>query len=164
MTTKRSISSYTRHIAAPPEKVFPLLCPVREYEWLEPWRGELLYSDSGVAETDCVFAAAPFDAVGREIWTCSRYEPPGRIDYVRMSPHTVIRLELRLEPAGKGTRLTTMLVITSLDDLGDQFVAGCDGETCEAHFKACWIMLDHYLRNGAMLPAAHAAALANGGC
>lgn len=159
---RRSISTYSRFIAAPQEKVFPLLCPTREYEWIEMWKGELVYSDSGVAECDCVFVAAPFDAIGPETWTCSRYEPSARIDYVRMSPHTVIRLELKLEPAGSGTRLSAALVMTALDRVGGDFVAGCNSGTCAAHFKPCFLMLDHFVRTGTMLPHAEALAQAVG--
>ena len=45
-------------VDAPPEVVFPLLCPVREYEWLEDWTCEMVFSESGVAEEDCVSAAS----------------------------------------------------------------------------------------------------------
>jgi len=154
---KRSISSYARHIAASPERAFPLLCPIREYEWIERWRCDLVYSDSGVAEPDCVFVAAPIDEIGPETWVCSRYEPPARIDYVRVSPHLVIRTELRLAPAGAGAQLTVTLVITSLDEAGDAFVGRCDSGTCEERFKAALIMLDHFVRTGALLPAREAA-------
>ena len=157
---KRSISRYSHFISAKAEAVFPLLCPVREYEWIEWWRGELVYADSGAAELDCVFTSAPFDAIGPEIWTCSRYEPPSRIDYVRMSQHTVIRLELALSPAGAGTRATAMFVATAVDATGDTLLAGFDTATCERHFKPCFLMLDHYLRTGTMLPGAEALSLA----
>ena len=160
---RRSISTYSRHISASPEKTFPLLCPVREYEWIESWKGKLVHSNSGVAESDCVFTNTSFEAIGPETWTCSRYEPPHRIDYVRMSAHTVIRLELDLAPAGTGTRLTAALVITALDRTGDEFLAGCNSGTCEAQFKPCFLMLDHFLKTGAMLPAKEALALAAGG-
>jgi hypothetical protein len=100
---------------------------------------------------------------GRETWTCSRYEPPRRIDYVRMSAHTVIRLQLDLAAAGAGTRLTAALVITALDRIGDDFVAGCNSWTCEAQFTPCFLMLDHFLRTGAMLPGKEALALAADG-
>lgn len=33
---ERIVKSYTMHLCAPPADVFPLLCPVREYEWIEP--------------------------------------------------------------------------------------------------------------------------------
>jgi hypothetical protein len=157
---KRSISSFTRAIAAPPETVFPLLCPTREYEWIEPWQCDLVYSDSGVAETDCVFITGPFQELGPETWTCSRFEPPARIDYVRMSAHTVIRLELKLERQGTGSRITATFVMTALDDIGDAFVGRCHAGTCEEHFKACFIMLDAFVRTGKMLPAKEAQALA----
>lgn len=157
---KRSISRYSHFIAATAEAVFPMLCPVREYEWLEWWRGKLAYADSGVAELDCVFTSAPFSAIGTEVWTCSRYEPPHRIDYVRMSPHTVIRLELTLSPAGAGTKVTALMVATGVDATGDALLAEFGTATCERHFRPGFIMLDHYLRTGAMLPDAEAQALA----
>ncbi|HXP95574.1 MAG TPA: hypothetical protein VN809_02605 [Telmatospirillum sp.] len=157
---KRSISHYSHYIAASPEKTFPLLCPVREYEWIEGWSGKLIYSDSGVVELDCVFIAAPFERIGPETWTCSHYEPPHRVDYVRISPHTVIRLGLTLVPAGTGTRATAMFVMTAVDQTGDALLADADITTCERHFRPCFLMLDHYLRTGAMLPRTEALALA----
>ena len=42
-------------IEAPPERVFPLLCPVREHEWIPAWKAEMVHSKSGFAELDCVF-------------------------------------------------------------------------------------------------------------
>jgi hypothetical protein len=36
-------------VAAPPDRVFPLLCPVRERDWLEGWEADMVYSASGVA-------------------------------------------------------------------------------------------------------------------
>lgn len=156
MEQKRSISSYTHFIAAPPDKVFPLLCPVREYEWIDVWQGKLLYSDSGVAETDCVFVAAPFEELGPEVWTCTRYEPDSRIDYNRVSPHSVIRLQLELQPAGTGTRITATMVFTAIDLVGIAFVSKCDAGTCTQHFKPCFLMLDHFLREGMMLPVVEA--------
>lgn len=34
---KRVRHSYTQSLIAPPGKVFPLLCPVREKEWVSDW-------------------------------------------------------------------------------------------------------------------------------
>ena len=42
-------------VPATPDRVFPLLCPVREYEWIPGWECDVLHSVSGVAEEDCVF-------------------------------------------------------------------------------------------------------------
>ncbi|HUO99130.1 MAG TPA: SRPBCC domain-containing protein [Rhizomicrobium sp.] len=157
---KRNISSYTRFLAAPPVKVFPQLCPTREYDWIEVWRCNLVHSDSGIAEGDCVFMTEGDGTSGPETWTCSRYEPPSRIDYVRMSAHRVVRLELRLEPAGAGTRLTVTHVMSALDDAGDAMVGACHAGTSEEHFKPLLIMLEHYLKTGKMLPRDKAMAAA----
>ena len=40
---------------AEPEKVFPLLCPVREKDWLDGWNYKMIYSKSGLIEKNCVF-------------------------------------------------------------------------------------------------------------
>src|SRR6266481_7636473 len=51
----RATHTYRQTLRAPPAKVFPLLCPVREAEWAEGWLPELVISSSGIAEGDCVF-------------------------------------------------------------------------------------------------------------
>jgi hypothetical protein len=43
-------------INAPPDAVFPLICPVREAEWLDGWRYTMLFSVSGVVEQGAVFS------------------------------------------------------------------------------------------------------------
>jgi len=69
-------------VAGPPRDVFPLLCPVREHDWIPHWSGELIYSDSGVAELGCVFRTTA--SAGEETWTVSRYQPPVAIGFVRV--------------------------------------------------------------------------------
>ena len=69
----RATRSCTQRLVAGPEDVFPLLCPVREADWIEGWDPPLVVSSSGVAEVDCVFttSAKPTDAV----WYITRHEP-----------------------------------------------------------------------------------------
>ena len=89
-------------VPAPAAEVFPLLCPVREYEWIPDWRCRMVYSKSGVAERDAVFTTVekPF---GRVLWTCAVFEPPRRIEYLlTRGTMASIRLELELaEEAGR---------------------------------------------------------------
>jgi hypothetical protein len=78
MTTfrgNRVVHEFTQTNPAAPEKVFPLLCPVREGDWLLGWKYRLIYSDSGVAELGCVFttpnppgSAAPDRASAKTTW------------------------------------------------------------------------------------------------
>lgn len=138
-----------RH-TAPVEAVFPLLCPVLEYDWIPHWRCEMIHSECGVAETDCVFTTQ-FPDTGPQTWTCSRYEPPLRIDYVIMGPHHVTRLGIRLEELAQGSRSIWTRTYTGLDEQGNAVV---DAVT-EAHYAAQATLLErllnHYLQTGSML-------------
>ena len=51
----RVTHTYTQRLVAPPAAVFPLLCPVREADWIDGWNPLLVLSHSGLAEPDCVF-------------------------------------------------------------------------------------------------------------
>jgi hypothetical protein len=55
MNAARIVRSFRMQLAAAPDKVFPLLCPTREYDWIEAWKCRMIHSDSGYAEPDCIF-------------------------------------------------------------------------------------------------------------
>lgn len=82
--------SYVQLLHARPDRVFPLLCPAREYEWIEPWQCDLVYSSSGVAEPHCVFTTRFPDDSSDEVWVISRYEPNRLIEFVRVNADRVI--------------------------------------------------------------------------
>jgi len=85
-TAKRIIRNYCQAISAAPGVVFPLLCPVREAEWLDGWKYEMIYSDSGLAEEGCVFST-PGDDEGDTVWVISRYDRENYlIDFTRFTP------------------------------------------------------------------------------
>lgn len=54
---------------ARPEAVFPLLCPVREYDWFPEWRCLMVYSESGIAERDAMFLTRSPDGATEVEWT-----------------------------------------------------------------------------------------------
>jgi hypothetical protein len=98
-------------------ELFPLLCPVREYEWIPDWRCRMIYSESGVAEKDAVFTTLerPF---GKLLWTCALYEPPRRIEYLMtLGSKASIRLELGLSEEGGGTALDWTMRFTAASSL-----------------------------------------------
>lgn len=47
----RVIQSHTVRAQFPAKEVFPLLCPVREYDWIDTRDCGMVYSDSGTADT-----------------------------------------------------------------------------------------------------------------
>lgn len=68
----RVTRTYTQQLNASPDRVLPLLCPVREADWIEGWEPTEVWSSSGVAEPDCVFTTASDDGIA--IWYITRLE------------------------------------------------------------------------------------------
>jgi hypothetical protein len=144
----------TLHLSAPPERVFPLLCPVREHDWIETWRASIVYSDSGVAEDDCVFVQTEADGAQR-VWAVSRYEPrAGIVEFVAFAPGLhVMKLEIALFPEGSGTRSEWRRTLTALAPAGERALEAYTEEAAAAHMRALEAQLDHYLRTGTRLRA-----------
>ncbi len=116
--------SQSQRVAAPPAAVFPLLCPVREFDWIPEWDCRLVYTASGLAEPGCVFQTDRAADGGLDTWVISRHEPPLRIGFVRINPLRAIQYDIRLEPVGDdSTILVWKQVITALSDEGDSHVA-----------------------------------------
>ncbi len=142
-------------IDADPQQVFPLLCPVREYEWIEPWRCRVLYSDSGVAENNCIFETDFPQNGGRETWIVSHYEKDHGIEFVRFTADekiTKLNIHLSGTPAG-GTRLLWQKIYTGLSPEGNQVITAMS-EDFEPEAERIASMLNHYLKTGTMLPLA----------
>ncbi|MBN2509454.1 MAG: SRPBCC family protein [Spirochaetales bacterium] len=124
----------TFELNGPPEKVFPLLCPVLEYDWIPDWRCTMFWAKSGVAEKDAVFHTK--EALGRTaVWTCITYEPDALIEYLIVSGKDVVmRLTLSLECKGpEKTRMTWRMLFTMSSVLGQAVVTKTFSE---AKFKA----------------------------
>jgi hypothetical protein len=152
-TPNRVVRSFTQHLAAPPSAVFPLLCPVREAEWMDGWDPVAVLSHSGLAEPDCVFLT---EAASRaSVWYVTRHEPSdGLVEMIKMTPGvTACRITIQLRPAGAGCEATVTYAHTSLGPEGDALVASFT----EAHYRAFmrdWeARMNHYLANGSRLPA-----------
>jgi hypothetical protein len=118
----RATRTFEQRLLASPERVFPLLCPVRETEWVEGWDPSLVISASGIAERDCVFVTPDPEAV----WVVTEYEPPRRIEFVKVTPGlTVARIAIALKTAGENeTRAGVTYMHTALSAEGERFVAG----------------------------------------
>lgn len=148
---KRAIKSHKQHLNAPPSKIFPLLCPVREYEWIEGWNCEMIYTDSGLVEENCIFTTS-FLNDENEIWVVIRYEKDREIQFIRVSSGKVIRLSVKLTDNGDGS--TTALwtqVITGLNERGNHFIEHFTDEAYARHMGAGEAMLNHFLATGEML-------------
>jgi len=150
----RVTRTYTQRLVAEPPRVFPLLCPVREANWLEGWNPLRVFSESGVAEPDCVFLteARPSDA----IWYVTRHEPDsGLVEMIKITPDlTACKLSIQLRAVERGSEAEVTYTHTSLGPAGDAFVTSFS-EAYYQQFMRDWEMrINHYLTHGKMLRAA----------
>ncbi len=147
----RASHTYVQRLLAPPSRVFPLLCPVREADWIAGWDPLLVVSDSGLAERDCVFltAAEPHDA----IWYVTRHEPAqGSVEMLKITPGvTACRVSIDLAPAAHGTDATVTYTHTSLGAAGDAFVAAFTASYYDEFMRDWESRLNHFLTTGECL-------------
>jgi hypothetical protein len=149
----RVTRSFTQQLVAEPARVLPLLCPVREADWIPGWDPACVLSESGVAELDCVFVTAgtPSDT----IWFVTRHEPAaGLVEMVKITPGvTACKLTIVLRPAAHGCDATVTYSHTSLGEAGDTLCAGFSEEHYERFMRDWELRLNHYLSTGSMLGA-----------
>ena len=160
---------YVQTNPATPEQVFPLLCPVREADWLPGWQYRLIYSDSGVAELGCVFTTPnppaspsgqplrPNQAASENTWIVTEYDPTTfRIAYVWINPGKIItELRIQLTSAEPGvTRSQICYRCTGLSEEGNRELRGYDRKWFEARLQNWETTINHYLRTGEKMPAA----------
>lgn len=153
--SKRVTHEYVQNNAAPPEKVFPLLCPVREAEWVPGWEYRLVYSRSGVAERGCVFTTPNPDA-SESTWVVTEYAPQDfRIGFVWVWPEMVAtEIAIRLESAGENaTRAHICYTYTGLSPAGNEEVARYDAGWFQQKMTGWEAAINHYLRTGKKLAA-----------
>ena len=85
---KRVKRNYCQTINATPEIIFPLLCPVREAEWLDGWDYKMIYSETGLAEEGAVFTT-PYKNEEDTIWMITKYEKNNyKVDFARVTPNS----------------------------------------------------------------------------
>ena len=149
----RTRHTYTQSLIAPPEKVFSLLCPVRELDWTRGWNPTMIISASGVAEADCIFTTpgTPEDT----IWIITRHEPEQfRLEMVMVTPKRIVgKLEISLSVASDNeTAADVAYTYTSLGPEGDEFLKGFTHDWYQNFMKGWETELNHFLSTGTKLP------------
>ena len=147
----RATHTYRQTLCAAPDKVFPLLCPVREIEWAEGWLPELVISTSGVAERDCVFTTP--EKAGTAIWYITRHEPAARfVEMLKILPGvTACRLSIQLSENGHDCFADVTYSHTSLGPAGDEFVAKFTADYYQKFMQDWEKSLNHFLKTGSRL-------------
>jgi len=154
----RVAHEYTQTNPASPEKVFPLLCPVREADWIPGWRYRLIYSDSGVAELGCVFTTpnSADEAASETTWITTVYDPAAfRVGYVWINPGLVAaEILIELAPAGQSeTRAHIRYRYTGLSPEGNREVERYDQKWFQGKMQSWESAINHFLRTGKKIAA-----------
>lgn len=148
ISAKRVSRTYTQSLIGSPEAVFPLLCPVREADWIQGWDPLLVVSSSGLAERDCAFVTSSLPS--NSIWYITRHEPQnGFVEMIKLTPGlTACRLSIQLRAVADGSEAEVTYCHTSVGVEGDEFIAAFTDE-CYLKFMQDWeARLNHYLRHG----------------
>ena len=157
---KRITHEYTQNNVAPPEKVFPLLCPVREADWVPGWQYRLIYSESGAAEYGCVFIT-PNEGGTETTWMVTDYDPASfRIAYAWVNPGLVaaqIRIWLSRSSGAQTspghTNAFIQYTYTGLSTEGNREVERYDQKWFRHKMQSWEAAINHYLQTGKRIGA-----------
>ena len=144
--------AFTQQLNAPAEQVFPLLCPVREADWIEGWDPDVVYTTSGLAEPDCVFVTGA--GAERAVWTITQHEPAtGRVAFVKVIPDTTVtHIRIRVSPIDNDRSSAVVeYQLTALGPAGEQAVREFTDERYTAFMRLWEDRLNHYLAVGQLL-------------
>lgn len=149
----RIVRSYTQFIRGTPDRVFELLCPVREAEWLHGWDYRMVYSESGLAEEGCVFTSRA-EGEAETLWMITRRDAAARvIEFVRFTPGSrVAKLEIAVRNGEPGCSLVDIrYTFTALTGEGERFLEAFTQENFEASMRFWEDAMNHYLETGERL-------------
>ena len=142
---------YRQSLAASPQRVFPLLCPVLEAEWAVGWAPLQVTTASGVAEPDCVFVtpAEPHNS----IWYVTRHEPDNLlVEFLKVTPGvTACRIVIQLSGNERECAADVTYSHTSLGVRGDEFVGSFTAEHYQQFMRDWERELNHFLATGRKL-------------
>jgi len=122
--SQRVTRAYRQTINTTPEKVFPLLCPVREAEWLDGWQYDMIYSESGLVEEGAVFST-PYEGEKDTIWIVTKHDSSKReVEFARFTNNSrTCILKITVKPkGGHSSYVEVSYTYTGITPAGNDFV------------------------------------------
>ncbi|MCP4108179.1 MAG: hypothetical protein GY749_21985 [Desulfobacteraceae bacterium] len=121
---KRITRGYCQTINAAPDVIFPLLCPVREAEWLDGWQYKLIYSESGFAEEGCVFSTSQ-EGEEDTVWGITKHDKEKfEVEFVRFT-HDSRMCVLKIAVRPKDSHVSNVYIsyiYTGITHNGNNFI------------------------------------------
>ncbi len=156
--SKRVTRSYRQTINATPEIIFPLICPVREADWLDDWDYKMIYSKSGVAELGAVFTTSFWEDT-EQVWIITKHDVVNNeVEFARVVPGLVTSV-LNVNILSKdelSSHVDITYTYTCLNEKGNNFI---DNKYTEAFFsdnmKEWEESMNYFLKTGSKLKTSH---------
>lgn len=148
----RSEHTYVQTVDAKIDDVFPLLCPVEEIKWAPGWNPELVITESGVVEEDCMFNTATNGS--KEFWHFMNYDKKEySFDLLHLTPGVTHRkLAVTLTPiSNTKTACQISETLTALSDEGKKSVDKRTKEKYDEFMKHWEMSINYYLKHGKMI-------------
>jgi hypothetical protein len=152
---KRTLS-YTQTNDGHINDVFPLLCPVKEKDWLDGWDYEMVHSSSGLIEKDCVFTT-PHHGKYSTVWQVTQYDKENYfIEFLRVTlQENVVKINIQLTPISTDeTRVKIDYQYTALNEEQNAFIETELEESFIESMQWWEKAINHYLKTGKMLKKA----------
>ena len=137
--------SHRHYFSTTPETIFPLLCPVREADWIPDWQAGIVSSRSGYAEARCLFCTGP--AEQETVWYTVGFEQNRYIRFVRWQPDGVlVDLQLTVLPTtNNDTELHVVYQFYAVNDAGRKALTKFDENYWQDMMQTWQTLLNHYL-------------------
>jgi hypothetical protein len=150
---RRITRTHGQTIHASPDVVFPLLCPVREAEWLDGWQCTMLFSQSGFVEEGAVFST-PGDGEADTIWIVTRHDAVRRVvEFTRFTPGSrVCVLRIGVTSTAPGRSLVDIAyTYTAIAPAGEVFIDRFTEDSFRTAMTFWERSMNHWLDTGARL-------------
>jgi hypothetical protein len=152
----RVVESHNEIIKDLPATVFPLLCPVQEYKWIDNWECEIIYSDSEGVENNCIFKenkTGPilFDAKVPTYWTASYYDTANyRVEFVLITDNIAItKIDIVIKDIGSGKSSADWnMTITAINHEGNNLINNSTRNKAKLYLTVLGKALKYYCENG----------------
>lgn len=145
---KKFTKSYAHHYNAHAGTVFPLLCPVRESDWLHDWTCKIIHSKSGLVEKGCVFKTG--GGPEETTWVVTTHDTDQfLVEFVRMTPgKVVVELSIQLTEASSNSCIAAInYMYTPLSKAHEQQLEATLDQEFELMMKWWEKAMNYYLAN-----------------
>lgn len=150
----RAVKQASLELNADAKTVFPLLCPVKEDDWIDGWSDicTIVYTDSGIAEEACVFETdVPLE--GHAVWICSKYDAEKtKIEYIKhIVGKAIIKFSMAVRdvPGGK-SRIDVVYIATGWGEKGEAYVKQLADKGIMDTLSGLEEKINYYVANGVM--------------